>query len=163
MTDYSGWYIGRINVASVASVKGGTQVSVQDTVFQWTDKTRKPTVATADITGLVSIAGGPYPTHDKAVTAASHDKNTTTGVPGTGTKVPVTDSTVGSSNGHLPSPFGFLESFIGDLTSANLWIRIGKVIIGGVILTVGLIELTGQSNTVKGIAGKAVKTAPFLL
>lgn len=161
MAGYKGWYIGRIDIASVASVKGGTGTAVTDTVFQWTDDKNKPTVATANITGLVSISGGPYPTHDAAYAAANKDPNTTTGTGGK--HPPVTDSTVNSSNGHLPNPLSPLETFLGDITSLNLWLRVAKVLIGGVILTVGLIELTGQSKNVKGIADKAVKAAPLLL
>lgn len=56
-----------------------------------------------------------------------------------------------------------LQGFLGNITSANLWIRVAKVVLGGVILTVGIIELSGQSKNVKGIAGKAVKAAPLLL
>lgn len=162
MNNTAGWYIGRIDIASVASVKGGTGVSVTDTVFQWTDNTVKPTVTSANITGLVSIVGGPYPSQAAATAVANGDKNTTTGVPGTGKKPGVSTSTVNSSNGHLPNPLSALESLLGDLTSANLWIRVAKVIAGGVILTVGLIKLTGADKTAGGIAAKAVKVAPLL-
>lgn len=71
-----------------------------------------------------------------------------------------------STNTGIPNPLSWeqaLAAFLSDLTSANLWIRVAKVTIGGTLLIVGLIELTGQSKNVKGIAAKAVKAAPLLL
>jgi hypothetical protein len=58
----------------------------------------------------------------------------------------------------LPSWTNGLTSLLGDLTSASLWIRIAKVIIGGAMLLVGIAKLTGAS----GVAAKAVKVAPLL-
>ena len=160
MAGAAGWYIGRIDTASVASVKGGGQVQVSDTVFKWTDNKAKPTVDSAGITGLVAITGGPYPTQAAAQKAAEGDPATHPGIPGTGTKVPVTVSTAGSSGGtfKLPNPLSGIQGFLADITSANLWIRVAKVIIGGAILLTGLAKMTGAG----GIAAKAVKVAPLL-
>jgi hypothetical protein len=55
-----------------------------------------------------------------------------------------------------------LQNFIGDLTSANFWVRVAKVIAGGAILIVGLVKLTGIDQKAGGIAASAVKAAPFL-
>ena len=72
-------------------------------------------------------------------------------------------SVVGGIDNFTSNPLGDIASAFGMLTSANLWLRVAKVLIGGVILTVGLIELTGHADDVKGVASKAVKTAPLLL
>jgi hypothetical protein len=58
----------------------------------------------------------------------------------------------------IPSWEGALGSFLGDLTSASLWIRAAKVLIGGAMLLVGIAKLTGAG----GVAAKAVKIAPLL-
>jgi len=55
-----------------------------------------------------------------------------------------------------------VEDFLQGLTSANLWIRVAKVTVGGVILIVGLVKLTGVDKAAGGIAAKAVKVAPLL-
>lgn len=55
-----------------------------------------------------------------------------------------------------------VTGFLHGLTSANLWIRVAKVIAGGVILTVGLVKLTGLESRAPAIIGKAVKAAPLL-
>jgi hypothetical protein len=55
-----------------------------------------------------------------------------------------------------------LEALLANLTSANLWIRAGKILIGGAILIVGLAKLTGADQKVGGLAAKATKIAPFL-
>ena len=54
-----------------------------------------------------------------------------------------------------------VEQFFGDLSSANLWIRVAKVIIGGALLIVGLAKLTGADKSV-AVLGKAVAAAPLL-
>lgn len=58
----------------------------------------------------------------------------------------------------LPGWADPLASFLGALDSANTWIRVAKVIVGGALVIVGLAKLTG----VGGIAAKAVKAAPLL-
>jgi hypothetical protein len=58
----------------------------------------------------------------------------------------------------LPSWEGAIGTFLGDFTSASLWIRAAKVIIGGALLLVGVAKLTGAG----GVAAKAVRLAPLL-
>lgn len=155
MAGTQGWYIGRIDVASVASVKGGGGVSVTDTVFQWAGAV-KPTVATANITGLVSIVGGPYPTQAAATAAAAGDKNTTTATAGTGTSPAVSVSTVNSSNGHLPSPLTGLAAigaFFAALSQASTWLRIGEGVLGLVLVAVGVARITNAVPIATKIAG----------
>jgi hypothetical protein len=49
---------------------------------------------------------------------------------------------------------GSLGSLISALTSSNTWIRVVKVIIGGVLLIVGLVHITGVSGTAADAARK---------
>jgi len=52
-----------------------------------------------------------------------------------------------------------IGNFFNSLGSANTWIRVAKVVAGGVLLIVGLAKMTGID---KGVVGKAVKIAPLL-
>jgi hypothetical protein len=58
----------------------------------------------------------------------------------------------------LPSWETAIAGFLGDLTSANTWVRAAKILIGGALLIVGAAKLTGAG----GLAAKAVKIAPLL-
>jgi hypothetical protein len=62
----------------------------------------------------------------------------------------------------LPSWTDGLTGFLADLTSANLWIRVAKITIGGTILIVGLAKLTGADQKIGGVVHTAVKAAPLL-
>jgi hypothetical protein len=62
----------------------------------------------------------------------------------------------------VPSWADGLAGFLSDLTSANLWIRVAKIGLGGAILLVGLAKLTGADQKLGGITAKAVKAAPLL-
>lgn len=55
-----------------------------------------------------------------------------------------------------------VTGFLSTLGSANLWIRVVKVIAGSIILFIGVAHLTGLDQKVTGIAGKAVAAAPLL-
>lgn len=52
--------------------------------------------------------------------------------------------------------------FLSTLGEATTWIRIAKVVAGGMILIVGLLKLTGADKAIGGFASKAVKVAPLL-
>lgn len=57
----------------------------------------------------------------------------------------------------LPNPLTGLDaigSFFGTLTSANTWIRVAKVLVGGIVLVIGLAHITGASNAVAQAARK---------
>lgn len=47
-----------------------------------------------------------------------------------------------------------LGDFLAALTSANTWIRVAKVVVGGVLLIVGLVHITGADNAVATAARK---------
>ena len=55
-----------------------------------------------------------------------------------------------------------LTGLLGDLTSASLWVRVAKVVVGGTLLIVGVAKLTGADKAVGGALGTAVKAAPLL-
>jgi hypothetical protein len=50
-----------------------------------------------------------------------------------------------------------IATFLGDLGSRNLWLRVGKVVIGIALIIVGLVHLTGAGN----IAADVAKGAAF--
>jgi hypothetical protein len=60
--------------------------------------------------------------------------------------------------GEFASSLDFLDA----LGSPALWIRVAKVVVGGVILIVGLVKLAGVEQKVPGIVKTAVKAAPLL-
>lgn len=59
-------------------------------------------------------------------------------------------STAASEAG-VTNYLGFLQG----LTSANLWVRVAKVAIGGALLLIGLAKMTGFDNAVSDVAKKA--------
>lgn len=48
-----------------------------------------------------------------------------------------------------------LTNFLADLTFAGTWVRVAKVVIGGVLVIVGLAKLTGTTEVVVGAAKKS--------
>lgn len=60
------------------------------------------------------------------------------------------------------SAFSSLDNFLAALGNVNLWIRVAKVAVGGVILIVGLAKLTGADGKIGGVVKKAVTVAPLL-
>lgn len=55
-----------------------------------------------------------------------------------------------------------IGGFFSGLTSVNLWIRVAKVTVGGLILIVGLVKLTGLDGQAPAVVRKAVRAAPLL-
>lgn len=62
----------------------------------------------------------------------------------------------------IPNPVSGISGLLSDLTSANLWIRVAKIVLGGVILTVGLAKLTGTDQKLGSLVSTGVKHAPLL-
>lgn len=56
----------------------------------------------------------------------------------------------------IPNPLTSVTQFLGELTSRGLWVRIMKVLIGGVMIIVGLAQLTGAGK----IASNLPKVVP---
>lgn len=67
----------------------------------------------------------------------------------------------GAAQGGLSLYQNSIFQFLGQLSSANLWIRVAKVIVGGALLIVGAAKLTGADKQVATL-GKAVAKAPLL-
>lgn len=67
-----------------------------------------------------------------------------------------------ATNAKNATGLGSVVDFLQGLTSANLWIRVAKVLVGGVMLIVGLAKITGADKAIGGVASKAVRIAPFL-
>jgi 2-keto-4-pentenoate hydratase len=59
------------------------------------------------------------------------------------------------------NPLKTVDQFLGQLSSANTWIRVGKVVLGGALLLIGLAKITGVDGQVKSV-GKIVSKAPLL-
>ena len=72
-------------------------------------------------------------------------------------KAPTTSLTKGAAN-EVQNQTGVSTSsvtgFLTALSSANTWIRVSKVVIGGVLLIVGLVHITGADNAVASAARK---------
>lgn len=69
-----------------------------------------------------------------------------------------TDISGGASAGSAAAPgLGQIGQFFSDLTSANTWIRVAKVVAGGMLLIIGLAHMTGVS----GAAANAARKVPL--
>lgn len=68
----------------------------------------------------------------------------------------------GNAGAKIGSEVESLGHFLNDLTQRELWIRIGKIVLGGTLLLIGLVKLTGADQKIGGVAAKATKLAPFL-
>lgn len=58
----------------------------------------------------------------------------------------------------IPNPAAWFEDFLNAMTSASLWLRVGKVVIGGTLVIVAISHMTGVDNAVT----KAVKHIPII-
>ncbi len=47
-----------------------------------------------------------------------------------------------------------IGAFFNNLTNPNTWIRVAKVVVGGVLLIVGLVHITGAGGAVANVARK---------
>jgi len=81
-------------------------------------------------------------------------------VTGIGKGISQFNTTLGGLPAAAAGAFSSL-SFLQGLTSATLWIRVAKVVIGGAMLLIGLAKLTGADKTV-AVLGKAAAAAPLL-
>jgi hypothetical protein len=67
----------------------------------------------------------------------------------------------GAAQGGLSLYQNAVFQFLGQLSNANLWVRVAKVIVGGALVIVGAAKLTGADKQV-AMLGKAVAKAPLL-
>jgi hypothetical protein len=85
---------------------------------------------------------GPYATLAAAQSAANAATSTATST---------------EFNPSLPNPLSGVNAigaFFNKLGEANTWIRVGKVVIGGLLLVVGLVHITGAAGAVADAARK---------
>lgn|SRR5487761_99591 len=82
--------------------------------------------------------------------------------PALGSVAPAVGAATGTAAGAIGSTIGSVANFLQGLTTANLWIRVAKIIAGGAILLIGLAKITHLDQKVGSVASKAVKVAPFL-
>ena len=87
---------------------------------------------------------GPYAT--KALAQASANQQTANA---TSTEFTLPGPSLPSLPG-LPQ----IGDFFASLGKANTWIRVGKVLVGGLLLIVGLVHITGADNAVASAARK---------
>jgi hypothetical protein len=114
-----------------------------------------PTISVENITW--ANVNGPY-SSKSAATAAIPGIQKANAAPGGLAQIPVVGPALQQAQSDVSSVVGFLS----DLGNKNLWIRVAKVMAGGIILIVGLMKLTGADKKVGGFAAKAVKVAPLL-
>jgi hypothetical protein len=60
-------------------------------------------------------------------------------------------------NPKLPNPLtgiNAIGAFFNDLGNANTWIRVAKVVIGGLLLIIGIVHITGVSGAAADVARK---------
>jgi len=91
---------------------------------------------------------GPFATQAEAHTAANPQQQSPN---------PLNDAANAAQNSTLASnPLGTLAGFlgVGSISGTNLVIRAVKIIIGGVLLIIGLVHITGADNAVASIARK---------
>ena len=85
---------------------------------------------------------GPYPTLAAAQAQAT-------------TRQAAANSTV--FNPKLPNPLtgvNAIGAFFNDLGNSNTWIRVAKVVIGGLLLVIGIVHITGISGAAADVARK---------
>ncbi len=87
---------------------------------------------------------GPYATQAQAQAQAA-------------TRQAAAQSTEGPTIPSLGSPLtgiNAIGAFFNDLGKANTWIRVAKVIVGGLLLIIGIVHITGAGGAVADVARK---------
>ena len=98
-----------------------------------------------------------HPQTMNALQAAAGGANALAGVSGSATNIP-TPGTAATGAGAVASTAANaipgISDFFGALTQASTWIRVAKVITGGLLLVIGLVHITGADNAVASAARK---------
>jgi hypothetical protein len=110
---------------------------------------------------VVEAASNPAPGRSQgpfATEAAAEDalKGLQSGNP---LKEPVLDAPADAAKKLIPSSLLTSGQFLGDLTNANTWIRVGEVVLGLILIAVGVAELTHAIPIATKVAGIAAKGA----
>lgn len=142
-------------VALVTSPKTGTG-NVTAIVEQFASAAAFQKATGSSPAGLVpgETAAG-YPTRAAAQKAADAYNKSGAGKAATGA-APYNDY-VGAGTPGPSNPLKGIDAigaFFNKLGDRNLWIRVGKVVIGGLLLVIGLVHITGAGGAVAGLARK---------
>ncbi len=89
---------------------------------------------------------GPYATEAEALAAQNPQQQSPNPANDLGNAAQNSSGVLG-----IPASVG---NFFGALGNPNTWIRVSKVIIGGLLLVVGLVHITGADNAVASAARK---------
>lgn len=92
---------------------------------------------------------GPFATQAEAHTAANPQQQSAN---------PVNDAVNAAQNSSGLSIPASIGNFFAALGEANTWIRVAKVIVGGVLLIVGLVHITGADSGTK-VVGQVASIA----
>lgn len=124
--------------------------------------------------GTVTINGKPYSRYigpySSSAAASSAVANTSTAA-GIAAGISAGNAAAGSvglpaiPGGSVSNPLAGLQSigqFFQNLGDLNTWLRIGKVVIGAVLIFIGVAHLTSFDEKATGVAGKVLKAAPLL-
>jgi hypothetical protein len=87
---------------------------------------------------------GPFATQAEAKAAANPQQQSPN---------PVNDATNAVENANIPG-LTQIGGFFGALSDSNTWIRVAKVVIGGMLVIVGLSDITGSDHAVAQAARK---------
>jgi hypothetical protein len=104
-------------------------------------------LTSAPIGTVITNILGPYSTQAAAQAAASNPDLSVTGA---------TTSGAATNFSFLPNPLDYLKgiaAFFDDLGSANLWVRVGEVVLGLMLIAVGVAKLTHAVPVATKIAG----------
>jgi hypothetical protein len=88
---------------------------------------------------------GPYATQAAAKTAANPQQQSAN---------PVNDAANAAENSSSLAIPASIGNFFAALGEVNTWIRAGKVVIGGLLLIIGLVHITGADNAIATAARK---------
>ena len=111
----------------------------------------------SNYTGKVTVGGksgylraGPF------TTLAAVQAYLKVGAQNAGTQIPGVSITPGGgvTASNPLSGIDAIGAFFSTLGQANTWIRVAKVVVGGVLLIVGIVHITGADNAVAAIARK---------
>ena len=112
------------------------------------------TAVQAEVQGAkITTVNGPYAT--QALAAAQQSKDTAAQAAGTEAPTGGTGTSNNpKSNLDISDPLAAIAGFFSALGNANTWIRVAKVVVGGVLLIVGLVHITGVDNAAASVARK---------
>jgi hypothetical protein len=139
--------------------------------IRWNGQTYLENLSGADEKTLTALGIHGYATEAEAeanpqtmndLQAALGGAQVLAGYSGSATNIPTPGSvatgagSAASTASNTLSGLDAIGAFFNKLGEANTWLRIIKVVIGGVLVISGLVHLTGIDKTALGVASKAV-------